>query len=84
MGDYDLSTILGVNVAEELEERSKDEARKKAPAQTKRAYRSKRDKRVQVVMSQALYDKIKDESIEAGASVNEVINVILENALKRK
>lgn len=84
MSEYDLGAILGVNVAEEPEERSKDEARKKPATAPKRAYRTKRDKRVQVVMSQALYDKIKDESIDAGTSVNEVINVILDNALKRK
>lgn len=48
-------------------------------------YRQKRDKRLQVVMTQSLYDRLQEEKERSGAkSVNEIVNVLLEQGLKKR
>ena len=51
---------------------------------SKRAYHTKRDKRLQVVLSQDLLDRLKNHAETHGASVNEIVNVALENELKKR
>lgn len=71
--------------------RAKTEARKKTKSTKDTAagsatqYRQKRDKRLQVVMTQSLYDRLQEEKERSGAkSVNEIVNVLLEQGLKKR
>lgn len=95
---YDMGDILGIKEPADAPGEKKPAPKAKAPkpkkAKSKTAskpagdkltpYRQKRDKRLQVVIPQNLYDALKDEATDAGVSVNEVVNVLLANGLKKR
>ncbi len=95
---YDLGEILGVKESADAPGEKKP-APKAKTAKPKKAkgktastpvtdkaapYRQKRNKRLQVVIPQSLYDALKGEATDAGVSVNEVVNVLLANGLKKR
>lgn len=88
---YDIGDILGVrDPAEEKATASKAKPKKRAKAKTKPAeytptpYKEKRDARLQAVIPKRLLDALKVEADRAGVSVNEVVNTLLENGLKKR
>ena len=94
---YDIGDILGVkDPTEETAKPAKPKKTPKAkatkkdkptsrPAEAKgKQYKEKRDKRLQVVIPARLYDTLKAEAGDAGVSVNEVVNVLLESGLKKR
>lgn len=61
------------------------EVTKTTQAKQNITYRQKRDKRLQVVMTQELYDRLQAEKDATGAkSINEIVNTILDNGLKKR
>lgn len=46
------------------------------------SYRQKRDKRLQIVLTEDLYKRLQEEKETSGASVNEIVNVLLEKGLR--
>ena len=88
---YDIGDILGVKDPAEVKPASKAKkpAKKRAtasrPAEKKPTpYKEKRDQRLQAVIPKRLYDALKVEADTAGVSVNEVVNTLLENGLKKR
>lgn len=95
---YDIGDILGVkDPADEAEKKpTASKAKKKAtPKKTKEKtaskrkeiptpYKEKRDARLQAVIPKRLLDALKAEAEGAGVSVNEVVNTLLENGLKKR
>ena len=86
---YDIGDILGVkDPAEENPTASKAKPKKQATAKsagyTPTPYKEKRDARLQAVIPKRLLDALKVEAGNAGVSVNEVVNTLLENGLKKR
>ena len=86
---YDIGDILGVkDPAEEKTTASKAKPKKQATAKsagyTPTPYKEKRDARLQAVIPKRLLDALKVEAGNAGVSVNEVVNTLLENGLKKR
>ena len=86
---YDIGDILGVkDPAEEKTTASKAKPKKQATAKsagyTPTPYKEKRDARLQAVIPKRLLDALKVEAANAGVSVNEVVNTLLENGLKKR
>lgn len=91
---YDISTILGVKdpAGETASKEKKPAKQKKAkdkpaskPAEySPTPYKEKRDKRLQVTLPTRLYNALKVEADNANVSVNEVVNTLLENGLKKR
>lgn len=86
---YDIGDILGVkDPAEEKPTASKAKPKKQATAKsagyTPTPYKEKRDARLQAVIPKRLLDALKVEAGNAGVSVNEVVNTLLENGLKKR
>lgn len=74
---------------EEAEPQKKKTTRKK---DTKPAYttdfvlpqkRETRNRRVQLLMTPSLYDRVKEVAVEYDTNVNDLINIILENVLRK-
>ena len=86
---YDIGDILGVkDPAEEKTTASKAKPKKQATAKsagyTPTPYKEKRDARLQAVIPKRLLGALKVEAGNAGVSVNEVVNTLLENGLKKR
>ena len=86
---YDIGDILGVkDPAEEKTTASKAKPKKQATAKsagyTPTPNKEKRDARLQAVIPKRLLDALKVEAGNAGVSVNEVVNTLLENGLKKR
>ena len=86
---YDIGDILGVkDPAEEKPTASKAKPKKQATAKsagyTPTPYKEKRDARLQAVIPKRLLNALKVEAGNAGVSVNEVVNTLLENGLKKR
>lgn len=72
--------------ASKAEPKAKQEkTAERTPKAATTVYRQKRDKRLQVVLTQDLYDRLHAEKELTGAkSVNEIVNVLLEQGLKKR
>ena len=93
---YDIGDILGVRDPADAPATASKETKKQKPkrAKSKTAskpaedkatpYKEKRDKRLQVVIPTRLFNALHDEAGHAGVSVNEVVNTLLENGLKKR
>lgn len=91
---YDVGDILGVKdpaevpATKEKKKTTKKTAKKKPaskPAEFKPSqYKEKRDARLQAVIPKRLLEALKVEADRAGVSVNEVVNTLLENGLKKR
>ena len=95
---YDIGDILGVkDPADEAEKKTPAKAKK--PTTPKKAkgkpasnpaeykppkYKEKRDARLQAVIPKRLLKALRAEADNAGVSVNEVVNTLLENGLKKR
>ena len=87
---YDIGDILGVkDPADEAEKQTTPKKAKGKPA-SKPAdykppmYKEKRDARLQAVIPKRLLEALRAEADNAGVSVNEVVNTLLENGLKKR
>lgn len=90
---YDIGDILGVRDPADVPA-SKAKPKKPAKAKGKTAskpagftptpYKEKRDARLQAVIPKRLLEALKVEADNAGVSVNEVVNTLLENGLKKR
>ena len=90
---YDIGDILGVRDPADVPASTPKKPKKqtKAKAKTVRQpaekhatpYKEKRDHRLQAVIPTRLFNALKVEADNAGVSVNEVVNTLLENGLKK-
>ena len=86
---YDIGDILGVkDPAEEKTTASKAKPKKQATAKsagyTPTPYTENRYSRIQAVITKRLLHSLKVAAGNAGVSVNEVVNTLLENGLKKR
>ena len=91
---YDVGDILGVTdpadvpASKPSKPKKQTKAKGKAPAKPAEykatPYKEKRDARLQAVIPKRLLDALKVEADNAGVSVNEVVNTLLENGLKKR
>ena len=86
---YDIGDILGVkDPAEDTTKKPTAKRTKKTtaskPAEIPTPYKEKRDARLQAVIPKRLLEALRVEADTAGVSVNEVVNTLLENGLKKR
>lgn len=91
---YDIGDILGVRDPADVpaskpakpkkQKKAKDKTASKPAEFTPTPYKEKRDARLQAVIPKRLLEALKVEADNAGVSVNEVVNTLLENGLKKR